>query len=78
MLECKHNLKDLRERVRNAIYGSSSYALISLRYSEENLETITNGLVTALTHEVVNIMGEHGDEIIEEMKRIMDTGKVNK
>jgi hypothetical protein len=76
MLECKHKgIVVVRERMRNAILGSSSYAFMSLRFDEEALEAIIEGLVTITTATASDIMIEHGDEIIAEYKRIMGVTK---
>jgi DNA-binding FadR family transcriptional regulator len=78
MLDCKHNLKTIRERIKEAIELSSAYAFLSLRFKGESLETIVDALVTHTSAVAGTIMAEHGDEIIEEMKRFLNDSKGGK
>jgi hypothetical protein len=75
MLNCTHTTTSIRKRVREAIETSSAYAFMSLKFEGENLEVLISSLSTFVVTECGKIMIEHGDELIEEFKRIMDQSK---
>jgi hypothetical protein len=75
MLNCTHTTNSFRKRIRETIENSSAYAFLSLKFEGENLEVLISSLSTFVVTECGKIMIEHGDELIEEFKRMLDQSK---